>query len=229
MLGPLWPIVLSVRLEKYLVQPLFQNIWPVPASAPTSFPSVYLVLFPRVCENLHFSVSSFLSLSLLKNDQRPSQPCGSISLLWQTQRGEGIWEKHSFSIILDCWPGRPQDFLNESQVTFHQTRDQHTARQASKLYAVCLCVCVCVDTHADCLRRSHIIDSGLKHSLCPLVCKLFLQRCREDNKDTLSGQVGFPPFIHITADNGACADSSPFMTTKSKLNSINGRVLESQT
>lgn len=87
-----------------------------------------------------------------------------LCLNWKKHAAvEGIWEKHPFIVILDHRLARPEDFLNESRVTFQQTK---TSTQPDNPVNSMPCMCVCA------ARLSHISGCGHKHSLYPSVCRL---------------------------------------------------------
>ena len=123
---------------------------------------------------------------------------------------EGIQEKHPFSVIVDHRPTRPEDFLNESRVTFLQTK---TCTQPDNPVNSMPCVCLCVSGRTCSSSHTHISGCGHKHSLYPSVCKLVFYCAAE--KTTRTQCLDKSAFIHNTKllalTNGG-TNNSPFIT-----------------
>lgn len=172
-----------------------------------SFPSVspghLRSVSPSACENLHLDSSSFRTL------RSPASFTACWLNIWKTHAAvvEGIQEKHAFSVILDhrLAPG-PEHFLNESGVTFQQTKSS-TQPDNPVNY-------MCLDTHT----HTHIW-------LWPQTLIISFSLRAEDNKDTLSGQVCFSAFIHNTKlpslTNGE-TNNSPFTAAIKQQKSVQG-------
>lgn len=92
---------------------LNSNFFPVGVS---KFGSVWSRLL-----TLKIYLSSFLTLTLLKNDVLHCLVFKNSLSTLEHAVNKGIWEKYPLSVILDPRPAQPEAFLNESRVTFQQS------------------------------------------------------------------------------------------------------------
>ena len=88
--------------------------------------------------------------------------------LCKTLRSRDFGRNTPFNVILSRRPASPEDFLNESGVTFQQTKASTRPDEP-------------VDSLLHALTRSRLWPQTL------IIPSRFLLCCTEDNKDTLSG------------------------------------------
>lgn len=76
-------------------------------------------------------------------------------LQWKTHCGRGNFRRRN-TRLASSWtagqPARPEDFLNESRVTFQQTK---TSTQPDNPVNSTPCVCMCVWTHMQLVSDTH--------------------------------------------------------------------------